>query len=134
MAPTRRKQPQARTAIAQKRFLASFATHGIVLHACQQVGIGRSIFYKWLKDDERFAELHAEAESDAIDLLEAEARRRAVEGWLEPVYQTGKKVGDIRKFSDSLLTLKLKAKKPEYRDKHELTGKDGGPLKVTWLP
>jgi hypothetical protein len=116
------EKPQTRTVVAKRKFLQCFATHGIVLHACQQAGIGRRIVYKWLEKDTRFAALYAEAQEDAIDLLEAEARRRAVEGWVEPVYQKGGKVGEVRKFSDTLLVLKLKAKKPEYRDKYEVTG------------
>jgi hypothetical protein len=51
--------------------------------------------------------MYQNALEDAIDLLEAEARRRGVEGWDEPVYWKGKKVGVIRKFSDTMLALVL---------------------------
>jgi hypothetical protein len=34
----------------------------------------------------------------------------------------------VRKFSDRLLELHAKAKCPEYRDKHEITGAGGGPV------
>ena len=118
---TRSKKPQARTTIAKAKFLASYATHGIVLHACIAAGIPRSLYYLWMEKDAAFSERCAAAEAEAIDLLEAEARRRAVEGWDEPVYQKGAQVGVIRKFSDALLALKLKAKKPEYRDKFDIT-------------
>src|SRR5262249_21583923 len=64
-----------------------------------------------------------------VEVLEAELRRRAVEGWLEPVYYRGKKVGDVRKFSDTCLIFALKGEKPEkYRERFEHAGKDGGPV------
>lgn len=47
---------------------------------------------------------------------EAEAHRRAVKGWKEPVYYKGIECGTIRRFSDRLLELLLKADNPKYRD------------------
>jgi hypothetical protein len=41
-------------------------------------------------------------------MLEAEARRRAVQGWDEPVFHQGRKVGTIRKYSDRMLEILLK--------------------------
>jgi hypothetical protein len=76
-----------------------------------------------------FKALFDEAHEDALDALEEEARRRAVDGVLEPVYQGGEKVGTIRKYSDALLMLLLKGKRPDtFRERHEVTGKNGGPL------
>jgi hypothetical protein len=55
--------------------------------------------------------------------------RRALVGWKEPVYQGGKEVGTIRKFSDNLLIFLLKGKRPEvFRERHELTGANGAAL------
>ncbi len=52
-----------------------------------------------------------------MSALEDEARRRAYDGWLEPVFHKGVKVGTVRKFSDTLLIVLLKAHKPEkYRE------------------
>ena len=46
-----------------------------------------------------------------------------------PVYYQGKEVGQIRKFSDTLLIFLLKGARPEtYRERHEHTGKHGGPI------
>jgi hypothetical protein len=65
----------------------------------------------------------------ALDLLEKECVRRALVGWKEPVYQGGKELGTIRKFSDNLLIFLLKGKRPEvFRERHELTGVNGAPL------
>ena len=85
-------------------------------------GIGRRTAYNWLEQDEQFQKLYAEAHEDALDLLEEEARRRGVDGVLEPVFQGGKKVGSIRKYSDNMLALLLKRKRPDtFRERHEHT-------------
>lgn len=125
------KQQQARVALAKARFLRAFANCGNVLQSAKAAGIGRRTVYDWLKADAVFAEFHAEAIDDANDVLEGEARRRAVEGVLEPVYQGGKRVGLVRKFSDQLLIVLLKGNKPEkYRERLEHTGKDGKPIQA----
>jgi hypothetical protein len=52
--------------------------------------------------------------AEGVDRLEDEAHRRAVEGYNpRPVYHKGKKVGEIREYSDSLLALLLKSRRPE---------------------
>ena len=53
-----------------------------------------------------------------MDELEAEARRRAVQGVRQPVFHQGKVVGHIRKYSDLLLIFLLKHRRPEiFADK-----------------
>jgi len=54
-----------------------------------------------------------EAVAEGIDRLEDEVHRRAVEGVDRPVYQGGVRVGEIKAYSDSLLTLLLKSRRPE---------------------
>lgn len=116
-------------AIAQAKFLAHFALSGNTLKSAQAAKVGRRTVYEWLSANERFKELRDEAHQDALDRLEDEARRRAVDGWLEPVFQGGKRVGLIRKYSDALLIFYLKGKRPEtFRERFEHTGKDGAPL------
>ncbi len=68
--------------------------------------------------DEKFAQQEAEAYERYCDRLEEEARRRGHDGYDEPVFQQGTKVGVKRKYSDSLLLAKLKRhRKEEYSDK-----------------
>ena len=97
------RRPQVSSVQAKARFLAEFAICGNVLRAAQAAGVGRRTVYDWLKQDEAFERLHAEALEDALDALEEEARRRAVDGILKPVYQGGRLVGGIREYSDTLL-------------------------------
>jgi len=47
------------------------------------------------------------------DALEDEAIRRAHDGTMKPVFHGGKKVGEVREYSDKLLIFLLKGCKPE---------------------
>jgi hypothetical protein len=117
--PSAERRLQARTAKAQAQFLCEFSLCGNVLRAARAAGVGRRTVYEWLLD-RRFKELYDEAHEDALDQLEDEARRRAVDGVLEPVVSGGKHVTDVRKYSDTLLITLLKAKRPDsYRDRQE---------------
>jgi hypothetical protein len=54
--------------------------------------------------------------------MEDEARRRAVEGFLRPVYQGGKHVGDEQVYSDRLMEFLLRARRPTvYRNSVNLS-------------
>jgi hypothetical protein len=118
---------QARTRAAQARFAREYAKHANISKACRVAGVGRATVYEWLRDDKAFAALHAAAREEAIDGLELEARRRAVEGTLKPVFQNGRKVGAVREYSDTLLIVLLKAARPTvYRE--QVTHKIGGRL------
>lgn len=115
---------------ARDLFLEELARRGIVTDACQVAGIGRRTVYEWRDADPEFAQQWEDALERAIQVAEREAWRRGVEGVDEPVFgRIGKdqdgEVGTIRKYSDTMLTLVLKANKPEkYREKvdHEHRG------------
>ncbi len=112
----------AQSARLKKDFLPEFAKSGTVTHAAQSVGVGRRTVYDWLAKDAEFREAFAEAEQQAIDSLEREAVRRALDGTDEPVYQGGKQVGSIRKYSDTLLIFLLKGNRPsKYRERVDVT-------------
>lgn len=102
-------------------FLASYAETATVLHAARAAGIDRVTHYRWLASDPDYAQAFAQASEDAVERMEREAVRRAVEGVEEPVYQGGKLVGHINRYSDTLLIFLLKAARPDrYREKpHE---------------
>lgn len=116
------------------RFLRLLAETGNVTLAAEAAGVARQTPYKWRDKDSKFAEAWAAAEEEAADRLEAEARRRAVEGVEKPVYQGGHMVGTIREYSDTLLIFLLKGARPEkYKDRqaHEHSGPGGGPVALT---
>lgn len=96
----------------QGRFLKALARTGSVTAAVRAAGVPFEVADRRRSDDESFARRWANAEQQAIDALEAEARRRAVEGVDEPVFYQGRQTGTVRKYSDALLSLLLKARRP----------------------
>lgn len=110
---------------ARARFLKALAATGNVTLAAGAAQLPRRGLYHWREQDQGFAAEWAEAIEAATDALEAEARRRAIEGVETTVVHGGRMVRDdagnpltIRRYSDSLLALLLRAHRPEkYRDK-----------------
>jgi len=135
-----------RLSIERRRiFLRSFASRGIVLEGCRAAGVSRSTVEKWRENSEWFDELYRIAIEEAADRIEAEAFRRAVDGYDEPVIYQGmvtsvidpetgeQRMLTVRKYSDTLMQTMLKGARPEkYRDNHkvEVSGTGGGVLIV----
>jgi len=119
---------------ARETFIVNLAAGASITKACEIAAIGRTTAYEWRAADEAFAALWDEALEAGIDRLEDEARRRAVEGVEKPVVAMGKIARNddgtvlmIREYSDTLLALMLKAKKPkEYRDRLDLNANVAG--------
>jgi hypothetical protein len=108
----------------KRGFLAAYAQTGNVKLACEAARVGRSSHYRWLEHDPDYVEEFEQAKKDAVDVLEAEARRRAVEGWEEPVgWYKGEAGGKVRRYSDTLLIFLLKGAAPhKYRERMEVSG------------
>ena len=106
----------------QNKFLNYYIECGTISKAAKKAGLTRQAHYKWLKDDEKgtYRRAFESAEKMAADLLEEEAFRRAVEGDIQVVYYKGEEVGRRRVYSDQLLSLLLKGKKPQYRENVEI--------------
>lgn len=116
---------RAHTAQAKQAFLEAYGRYGNIGHCADLVGIGRRTVYDWQEHDEQFALAFQQAEKRALETLEHEAWRRAVEGspYTRTSYYRGEPVGTDHKieYSDQLLTLLLRAKAPErYREKVDL--------------
>lgn len=129
----RRKQKPVQhfTAHARAKFLTLLRDTGNVTHSARQVGVTRMTAYHHRDRDAEFAQLWDDALHEAVDGLEHEAHRRAVQGVEEPVFQGGRQVGTIRRYSDTLLLSLLKAHAPEkYRDRQSIehAGPGGGPI------
>ena len=102
-------------------FLRYLALTGNVTESSSLAGVTRQAAYKIRKEDAVFAEAWDEAEEDAIQALELEARRRAKDGVEKPVFHAGEECGRIRQYSDVLTMFLLKAHRPDkYRDRVSL--------------
>lgn len=118
-------------AVRLKKALAEkISETGNITRACEEVGVARQTHYQWYRTDPDYAALVEAAIELGVERLEDEARRRAVEGWEEPVFHQGVMVDTVRKYSDTLLIFLLKGAKPKkYRDRidvnAEVTHHDG---------
>jgi len=121
-----------RTPKTRTEFLNALEITCNVTKACELSGLARQSAYDWRNEDKEFADAWQKALDVAADLLEEEAIRRAKDGCEEPVYQGGKLVGAVQKYSDTLMIFLLKGAKPrKYGDKLAHTGADGeGPVVI----
>jgi predicted DNA-binding transcriptional regulator AlpA len=78
---------------------------GIVTSACKKVGIGRTTFYGWLKDDESFADKVKDIENIALDFAESQLHQQI---------KTGNSTATI-------FFLKTKGKKRGYVERQEIS-------------
>ena len=123
---------------ARQNFLMALRETANVSEAARRAGISRRRAYDVRDVDPVFAAAWKDAVETAIDTLEAEAWRRGKEGWDEPVFYRGESQRDaegkpvtIRKYSDRMLELLLKAHRPEkYRERFDHTVGDDRPVTV----
>lgn len=122
-AKPKRKAPPKKKAVAHTargkrrkvwvgRFLESLRDQGAVTEACQVTGIGRRTAYDQRERDPAFAGAWDEIVNTQLDNIEDAVVKRAREGWLEPVWHEGKRVGTKRKFSDTLQIFVLRQRRP----------------------
>jgi hypothetical protein len=117
--PTPKQLPSGRLTTARRKSLAlDLLSQGHTLAYVKKIlGINRVTMYRWRQDDPSFAQAYSDAMEAGTDLIEQEARRRAVEGFDRPVYQRGRMVGVVRVYSDELAVMLLRDRRPEvYRD------------------
>jgi hypothetical protein len=108
----------------QSAFLEAFRDTGTLAGAARTAGVSRSSHYRWIRENPEYRAKFEEANEEAADALEQEARRRALDGVEEPVFYRGERVGSVRKYSDQLLMVLLMAKRPEqFRERLDITSK-----------
>lgn len=113
------------------KFLKALTQMPNVSRACRLARTSRTTAYNHRNADSAFAAAWDEALDIGIETLEEEAHIRAFKGRSEPVFYQGAKVGQVKRYSDTLAIFLLKAHRPEkYRERHEISGKDGGPVIV----
>ena len=76
---------------------------GVVTTACASVGIDRSTFYRWLKEDEEFKEAVEDIEDIALDFAESNLHKEIKKGRVAAI----------------IFYLKTKGKKRGYIESHQ---------------
>jgi hypothetical protein len=111
----------------QELFLASYAASGDLKRALKAAGVTRAQLRQWQEHDEPFSLRFYQAETEAIEALEAEARVRALAGspTIRRIFNgDGALIQEIHTWapSDTMLVRLLQAHKPEkYGDKLSVT-------------
>lgn len=101
------------TAAKRRRFLKALRQTGTVTVAAEAAGVARGAAYQLRKRDKTFRQAWDDALQAALDELEAELRRRAMQGVEQPVYFGGKECGRIRTYNDNLGIFLLRAHRGE---------------------
>jgi hypothetical protein len=120
-----------RTRKREREFLDTLALTCNVSAAALAAGVGRSAVYQWRQVDPSFRAAWDEAEADAVDRLEGEAWRRAVEGVDRAIIFKGQITGTTKEYSDRLIEMLLKGHRPErFKDRvaNEHSGPEGAPI------
>lgn len=106
---------------ARGTFLEILRETANVTESAAAAGVSRTCAYEHRDNDPGFAAEWDSALDEATDKLEREARRRAIDGWEEPVFHQGKECGRVRKYSDRMLEILLKAHRPEkFKERAEI--------------
>lgn len=108
--------------ILKARYLAALPDYFTITAALAKAGASAHQLAHWRETDGAFCVAEQQARDSLADKLEGEAIRRAFKGVRTPVYQGGLLAGYIQVYSDQLLTLMLKAMRPEkYRERSEVS-------------
>lgn len=75
-------------------------------------------------------QLRADIDRVRNDVIRTELYRRGIDGVDEPVYWQGEQVDTRRVYSDRCLIALAQMKLPEARNQLEITGAEGGPVRV----
>jgi hypothetical protein len=113
-----------------RAFLEAFAETGNIRLSCGAAKITRTTFYRWRDEvgdvGDAFRAAFKQAEAQAVETLEAEARRRAVHG-TRKIRKNYDKDGNLRSeyveidYSDTLLIFLLKGAAPDkYADRSKV--------------
>lgn len=116
----------------QKLFCECYVRVGTITGASREAGIDPNYHFRWLEQDPDYPARFKMAHLQASELLVEEGRRRAYQGVEEPTgWYKGEPGGFVKRYSDALLIFLIKGAFPDiYKDRHEHTGRNGGPIEV----
>lgn len=132
-----------RTKELERLFLEGLADGHSITTSAWAIGVHRQTAFNWRNTSEAtkqddgtytddFTLRWAAAVEAGVDRLEDEAVRRAARGYERPVFQGGVMVGTVTEYSDTLMALVLKGKRPNLynTERHEMSGPGGAAIPV----
>ena len=133
---------KARNDISDDVFFSELAKGGYLMASCAAAGYSSSSVYEWRHADPAFAERWEQALAVALERMEKEMDRRAVDGVARKKFlRNGNPIIDPatglqyeeREYSDTLMMFRAKKLDPAYKDRSsvELTGANGGAIATT---
>ena len=135
-----KKKSRTNTDAKKAKFLAAFVETATIRGAVRASGVDDETHYNWLRKDPEYVKRFEEAERKSIKAMEAEGRRRAIEGVRRLKFdKSGAPIIDPETgqpyvehaYSDTLLIFLLKGAAPEkYRERFEHSGPDGGAMRI----
>jgi hypothetical protein len=128
--PARRSTGRALTQRNRHAFLLALEEGTTVRDACRLIDKHHRTLYELRKVDEVFATAWDEAWEMGTQALEAEAHRRAVEGYVETTYGSdGSVLRSVHRYSDALLQKLLAGRRPEvYGNQTSIVGDPERPI------
>lgn len=115
--------------------------YGIVTEACRSIGLSRSTYYDWLKNDPEFKAAVEEITDTAIDYVEGKLFEKIGGVDVQTFNSKGEPTVYSQPPSDTAIIfyLKTKAKKRGYIEKSEIgftdgSGNDVQPVQIVQLP
>ncbi len=119
MNKTEHTKKKLKTEVAKKLVLEALEKSlGIVTTACKKVGIGRTQYYQWLKDDEEFKSAVDDIQNIALDFAESKLHEQ---------------IGD-NNTSATIFYLKTKGKKRGYVERSDINVSSDDRIKIDIMP
>lgn len=97
----------------KEEFLATLRKTANVTAATEALGLSRRHAYALRKKDRDFRKAWEDALQGALDDLESELRRRALDGVEQPVFYGGKECGRVRTYNDALGMFLLRGRRAD---------------------
>ena len=116
-------KPRTETEARARAFLAAYRRTCNITKSAKLAGVKPRRHYVWLEKSPEYKAAFERAKPIAAQYLEDKAIEGATDGWLEPIFYQGKKVGSVRRFDLGGRQFLLRGAMPEkYGPKLQVSG------------
>lgn len=104
---------------------------GVVLYACEAIGIDTQTHYKWMTTDPDYKEVVEGIQRDCLDFAERQLFKLMEGAEYEIMTEHGiQTLRDAPSATATIFYLKTKGKSRGYVERQEITGAEGGPIQI----